>query len=53
MLWKRKGLERQKGRKMDEGEGERAARATGWRDERRRDRLRVNDREIGWDVWAG
>ena len=35
---------------MDEGEGQRAVGATGWRDGRRRDRLWVNDREIGWDV---
>lgn len=37
---------------MDEGEGKRAAGATGWTDERRRDRLGVNDGEIGWDVWT-
>lgn len=45
MRRKRKGPERQKGRKMDEGgrEGEGPVGATGWRDKRRRDRLGVND----------
>lgn len=49
----RKELESQKGRKMDEGERERAEGATGWRDGWRRDRLGVNDGEIGWDVQTG
>lgn len=39
---------------MDEGVGERAAaRATVWRDERRRDRSGVNDGEIGRDARTG
>lgn len=53
MRWKTKGHESQNGGKMDVWKGARAAGATGWRDERRRNRLGVNDGDIGWDVQAG
>lgn len=53
MRWKTKGHKSQNGGKMDVWKGARAAGATRWRDERRRNRLGVNDGDIGWDVQAG